>query len=428
MVTRSPEVRHVVAWLPVVRWTTCVALWTMFAVVWFFPHLHLPLRAIVPLGLTAAICRTAVAFMLHARRTSPGPLVGLSLVADAGLLTGLLDVTGGPFNPFIVMYVTYVWLAAASSSPRWSVAVAATSALGVAWLVVDHLQAGSAEHHRLNDLPTHLFTMWLAAAEVTELVAHYVARSHAALAHRQGQLDDARDRAASSERLASLTTLAAGAAHELSTPLATIALAARELERSAARLSEPDEIVAGVKDDARLIRTEVDRCRMILDGMSGRASNATAAAPAALTPDAIARLAQERLTGEQRRWLRVEVAPGIAGAFVEGPEIVQAVSSLLKNAFDASDANSAVELRFARRGAMMRIEVQDGGTGMSPEARRRAGEPFYTTKEPGRGLGLGLFLARTFAERHGGTLQFEGEPGTTAILELPVHAAAEVSL
>lgn len=395
----------------------------MFAVVWLLPHLHLPLRAIAPLGLAAAICRTSVAVALHYRRAAPNHLIGVSLAADAALLTGLLDITGGPFNPFIVMYVTYVWLAAATLSPRWGGVVAGVSMLGFGWLVVDHLQAGSAEHHRLNDFPTHLFTMWLAAAALAELVAHYVARAQAVLAQRQTLLDEARDRAARSEHLASLTTLAAGAAHELSTPLATIAVTARELERSAARLAEPVGIVATLKEDARLIRTEVDRCQVILDGMSGRASDGTAAAPEPLTPAAIAELAQGRLTDGQRRRLRVEISPDTAPSLVS-PEIVPALSSLLRNAFDASDAEGAVVLRFEQRGPMVRIEVHDRGTGMSPEARRRAGEPFYTTKEPGRGLGLGLFLARAFAERSGGTLQFEGEHGTTAILELPAHLPA----
>jgi len=68
---------------------------------------------------------------------------------------------------------------------------------------------------------------------------------------------------------------------------------------------------------------------------------------------------------------------------------------------------------------MVRIEVRDRVRGMSADARRRAGEPFFTTKDPGRGLGLGLFLVRTFAERSGGTLEFDDVEGTIAILEIP---------
>ena len=94
---------------------------------------------------------------------------------------------------------------------------------------------------------------------------------------------------------------------------------------------------------------------------------------------------------------------------------------MLKNAFEASDAGGEVGPSLQTAGRMLRIEVHDRGVGMSADMRRRAGEPFYTTKEPGRGLGLGLFLARTFADRSGGTLGFDGEDGTTAILELPAH-------
>ena len=238
MSSRPDPVRHVVAWLTVVRWVTCVALWAVLVAVWSLRHLDLSLRAVAPFGLAAAICRTLV-LVLHQRgRPVPRPLQGLAWCADAALLTGLLDITGGPFNPFIVMFVTYVWLAAVTVSPPWAVLVTVVSAIGFAWLVVDHVQAESVAHHRLNDFPAHLFTMWFAGAAVAELVAHYVSRARAALAQRQQELDDARERALRSEHLASLATLAAGAAHELSTPLATIAVASRELERQAQRLSE----------------------------------------------------------------------------------------------------------------------------------------------------------------------------------------------
>jgi len=337
------------------------------------------------------------------------------------LLTGLLDITGGPFNPFIVMYGVYIWIGAVAIAPAWAAVVGAASAIGFGWLVVDHLRAGLIEHHRLNDFPTHLFTMWFSGAGIAELVAHYVARARRVLGQRQAQLEEARERATRSERLASLTTLAAGAAHELSTPLATIAVAARELERNAAQVTEPAAVGSALRGDAQLVRSELDRCQAILDGMSGRASVGVPATLEPMAPSSIARLVQDRLAHDRRQRLTVEIAPQTPIPSATGAEMVQAISSLLKNAFDASGNADRVVLRFDIRGTMVRIEVRDRGIGMTSDTRRRAGEPFFTTKEPGRGLGLGLglFLVRTFAERSGGTLEFDGVEGTTAILEIP---------
>jgi len=419
MSSASSEMRHDVAWLQPMRWATCVVLWTLLAVLWLLPHLDLPLREVNGLLLAAAICRTAVSLTFYRRQAIPSGLLGVAFAADAALLTGLLDITGGPFNPFIVMYAVYIWVAVVAISPAWAMLAGLTSASGFCWLVVDHLRAGLMEHHRLNDFPTHLVTMWFAGAGIAELVAHYVARARKTLGQRQAQLDDARERAARSERLASLTTLAAGAAHELSTPLATIAVAARELERNATRLAEPDAVGAAIREDAKLVRSELDRCQSILDGMSGRASSGVPAALEPMVPASIAQLVQDRLPDDRRQRLTVEIAPETPSPSATGAEMVQAISSLLKNAFDASTRDDGVVLRFRVRGAMIRIEVQDRGSGMSPDSRRRAGEPFFTTKEPGHGLGLGLFLVRTFAERSGGTLEFDDASGTTAILEIP---------
>jgi len=94
------------------------------------------------------------------------------------------------------------------------------------------------------------------------------------------------------------------------------------------------------------------------------------------------------------------------------------------NALEASPKGSLVRLSIASREGRVVFEVRDQGTGMTPEVVRRAGEPFFTTKSPGKGMGMGLFLVRLVAEKLGGSLRLESEPGkgTRAVLELPAGA------
>jgi two-component system sensor histidine kinase RegB len=102
--------------------------------------------------------------------------------------------------------------------------------------------------------------------------------------------------------------------------------------------------------------------------------------------------------------------------------IEQALLVLVRNAFDASAATGEVTVRVeCRDPGRVRFEVRDAGSGMSGEMLRRAGQPFFTTKEPGRGMGLGLFLVRLVAQQCGATFTIDSEPGagTTCVLELP---------
>jgi len=107
--------------------------------------------------------------------------------------------------------------------------------------------------------------------------------------------------------------------------------------------------------------------------------------------------------------------------------IEQALVALVRNAFEASDSESEVRLLIRHSGDVVQFVVMDHGKGMSPETLRRVGEPFFTTKQPGCGMGLGIFLVRTLSEQLGGRLNFESSPnaGTTAILELPAAVESE---
>jgi two-component system, sensor histidine kinase RegB len=423
--SNATTVRQDVAWLPAIRWITVTALWAAGLTLFLPADVDFPLRAIAPLALAAAICRSVLMALPPQQQGVTSVIACATLAADAALLTGLLDITGGPFNPFIVAFAVLVWLAVVGGSPAAGILVGTVAAAGFGWLLFDHLRAEHLEHHRLNDFPSHLFTMWVAGAATAELVAHYVRRSRAALAAHQQQLDAARGRAIRSERLAALTTLAAGAAHELSTPLATIAVASRELQRSAGRLHDSEPVATAIRDDAGLIRAEIDRCHRILDGMSGRAADWTAAGPS--TAGAVVALACSRLPADLQQRVRLSIDADTEPMPVDSPAVAQALTSLLRNALDASPNGEAIDLRVAGDATRLRFEVQDRGEGMTAAVRERAGEPFFTTK-PGRGMGLGLFLARSIAEQAGGFVELSPGPGTTtAVLELPSSARGVAS-
>jgi two-component system sensor histidine kinase RegB len=126
-----------------------------------------------------------------------------------------------------------------------------------------------------------------------------------------------------------------------------------------------------------------------------------------------------------RQRLVLDCPPELSSARIPSPALEQALLVLLRNAFDASAADQPVRLTIARSNGtgQIRFEVRDHGCGMSPELLRRAGEPFFTTKEPGKGMGLGLFLVRRVAEQIGGTFALDSQPGagTRCVLELSVE-------
>ncbi len=397
------------------RWITAAIELSLLAITFGVPELDLPLDHVAWLLMADAAVNVAGAYGL-ARGQTRKTIPVLGLAVQVLLLTALLELTGGPSNPFVVVYALQVAVAALTIGRGAAVALGAFILASYAVLIQWHVHELVPTHHRLNDFPTHLFTMWLSLTVVAELVAYFVGRASVALRRREDALEEMRRRAARSERLVSLTTLAAGAAHELSTPLATIAVTARELERALA-IREADRELTG---DARLIRNEVDRCQAILDQMSGRAGGTAADEPALVGVVQLLADVRSQLATDRAERLVVRAAPDLPPVMVPRAGLRQTLLSLIVNAFDAS-ANTPVVVDVTTAGDTFRVAVADQGSGLTADAARRAGEPFFTTKDPGRGLGLGLFLARIFAERLGGSLKLESAQGTTAVLELPLH-------
>lgn len=358
-----------------------------------------------------------LAWWWQRRGVSENQLLALML-ADAALHTGVFALSGGPFNPFTTLYLVNVVLAAVvlSRTRQWVQLTA--SLLGFASLfLVDKVAPSTWElpnHQELMRL--HLTGMWVAFVVAAGFIVYFVQRVLASLAARELQLAEARRQAGQHEKLAALTTLAAGAAHELATPLGTIAVASHEMLRALEKLSVPDSL----RDDARLVREQVERCRLILQSMSARSGE--------LAGEAITTFPVNDWLAEATRDLRQAervVLPAATGLVVTGPRaaLAQALRNLVKNALEASTGQ--VVLEAVERGDTLTLFVKDQGPGLDANLVSRLGEPFFTTKPVGKGMGLGVFLARTLAQQLGGALTFDSRPGvgTTVSFTLPQRSA-----
>jgi two-component system sensor histidine kinase RegB len=274
-----------------------------------------------------------------------------------------------------------------------------------------------------HDYGMHLRGMWVALAVAATFIVYFLQRATRELAQREAELAQAREHTVQNERLASLATLAAGAAHELATPLSTIAVVARELER---RLEKVEEDAAS--SDARLIREQVERCRSILSQMAADAGEPVGDVARSLSVGELLETTTAGLEGVDR--IDVSVSPQARGQpIVALPRpLAQALRSLLKNALDATAAPERIELEVSIDRGGWRFSVNDTGPGMQPEVRARAMEPFFTTKPAGQGMGLGLFLTKSVAEQHGGRLELDSSPGrgTRAWLTLPLDPPATI--
>ncbi len=373
----------------------------------------------------------------------------LQLSVDALELTVLLYYGGGPTNPFVSLYLLPLVIAAATLPRRHTWGMAALTlacySLLMVWYVplpggghAQHASVATApapvattaqmdhSHHHMAPLPvdepppaaqvapaaspledafnTHVLGMWLGFVISAVVVAYFAVEMARAVRSRDAQLTRVREDTLRNERIVALGTQAAGAAHELGTPLSTMSVVIGEMRREC---NGPEQ-----QDNLAILDEQVRNCKRILDSLLSHAQESSRELPL-----------EEFIRNVLDEWQLLR--PTVHYRFhVAGPQpsprlradlaLRSALLNLLNNAADASPDEMDILLRWDD--ANMTLEIHDQGPGLTPEAAARAGSAFFTTKQEGRGLGL--FLANATLERLGGSVRLSNREGGGATTQV----------
>lgn len=446
--TLNPAIERVqinCSWLIKLRWAGGLGQLITVLFVRFVLGIELPMLPL--LGLIALQMLTNLALQFWIVPEWLGPQLGETevhadsllasvLAVDILLLSGLLYFSGGPGNPFSIFYLVNIALAGVLLRPRWAVGVSVMAIVCYSLLSLSHVsipdlgepkspaQFQSPEAMRLASQRL-LFQqgMFVALTTCAAFIVYFVARVTHELTQRETQLSRAQRARAETDKLEALGTLAAGAAHELATPLSTIAVVAKELEKDLEARGADQDVIG----DAKLIRNEVGHCRRILDVMASDAGQTTGETPEMVSVEQLLKETREGLSSPGPARTDLFFDDGVAKTMLLVPRqgMAQALRGLFKNGLDASPQEGHIRVHASRDEHSIVIRITDSGQGMPPDVLQRAGNPFFTTKEPGRGMGLGLFLARKVLQRQRGTLRIESMPGQgttiTAVVPLPAE-------
>jgi two-component system sensor histidine kinase RegB len=401
--------------LVVLRTALAIGQLTVLLIVWRLLRWPVSGSACLALITLAVAFNTLVAITPAARRKGRAWEVIGQLVFDTLQLAALLYLTGGVVNPFALMLITPVTIAGGALTPRQALgvclfAVAVTIALAVfavppPWLAAPASVALTS--YRLGCATALVIGMGFAAG--------YASWSSGESARKELALHITETVLAREQRLSALGALAAAAAHELGTPLATITVVAKEMAREAAD--------GPFKDDAWLLVEQAQRCRDILKRLAETPERGDVVHER-MTLLQLVREVVEPFAGSED--VRVEAVvtgpPSVAAPDLwRRPEILHAVAAIVENAYDFARAEILVTARFDAEA--IAIEVRDDGPGFAPHVLAKLGEP-YVTSRPGAegsrtghiGMGLGFFIAKTLLERTGARVEFKNGPKLGAIV------------
>lgn len=383
---------------------------------------HFYLAYPLPLSYCAALVAASAWLNIFLKVRSPQSqrlserYAALQLAYDLMQLGGLLYLTGGLGNPFVFLLLAPVMVSAAGLSARNTLYLGLLAAVIATLIATFHLPLPWPEGQTFRLPPVYAIGLWIALVCSLAFMSIYAFR----VAEEARQLSDALTASelvlAREQHLYALDGLAAAAAHELGTPLATVYLSAKELVHDLADEKHLPSKEA-LKEELALILSQAERCREILSKLSS------------LPDDRDQHFRGEKLSHmidqvvEPARAYGAHIRVDIQGEGDEpmarrNPAMYYGLGNLLENAVDFADTTVTVSARWT--GAQVLLEISDDGQGFSPDVMAKLGEPYVTARgardgrpgqgQTGGGLGLGFFIAKTLLERTGAELRLRNRP------------------
>jgi two-component system sensor histidine kinase RegB len=362
------------------------------------------------------------------------------MFVDLTFLTILYSKIGYTMNPFALLYLVYVVVGGVilQSVCSYSLLAFAITCNAVFFyiakpMLADKLKLPSIKlstlftqgqppavfstfvHNVEKYLLTYSYLSFFVFSVGTILVGVIVIRIRKAIKIQQQVIHQLEEDRLQNEKLTTLAAFAAGAAHEFSTPLSTIAISSGEMLQHFKKHGGNQSLI----DDARLIREQVNRCKEILFQISAGAGEHLGEADMTFNLPELINEIVTLLNLEHMSNIHFINTVGNMSITLPMRIFRRTIRGLFKNAIDASPfSDSKIILTSRQDDTHIYFEVCDQGVGMDQTSLQRATEPFYTTKDPGKGMGLGLYLTKMIAARFDGDLELQSSPGkgTTAIL------------
>lgn len=402
------------------RWLAIVGQSAAVLIVAYGFNFPLPVTLCFVLIAAAAWLNAVLALRFPAaHRLGPMPALGI-LMFDATQLAGLLYLTGGLTNPFSVLMSVPAIISATSMPVRLTAVIGGFVVAAATFLMFYHLPLPWYPGTDLVMPFVYVAGMWLAVVAsiaFTSVYAWRVAEEGRLLANALNATELVLQR---EQHLSAIDGLAAAAAHELGTPLATISLVAREMEKALG-----DDPRFG--EDVTLLRSQSERCREILKRLNSLSSEVDT--PLMRLP--LTSMIEEVIAPHRDFGIRIKLEPreriGPEPIGQRKPGVIYGLGNLVENAVDF--ARTSVWVRWRWNDATVGLTITDDGPGFMADVIDRIGEPYMSTRqgtEPGGGLGLGLFIAKTLLERSGATVSFRNstEQGEGAIIDIVWSRAA----